>query len=204
MGKTIDCMTLQGSAPIIKIRKHFEQESITDVTILVDNDPAIEDVTLFLITQEFEICVDTIGNLSKVIGHRSTISAQKFRSKQNRQSQNNTDSSRKTLIIISSERLGNGDEELGQSLMIDYIKALNEWGDDLWRLIFVNYGVKLTTEKSALHNELKSLESSGVEILVCGASLTHLGLMEKKEVGQTTDMNGIVTSLKLTDKVINL
>ncbi len=204
MGKTIDCKTLQGPASVLKIRNCLKREPITDLTIIVDNDPAVDDVTLYLSNQEFEICVDTIGNFTKIIGHRSTISVQKFLSKQNLNNQNDKDYYQKTLIIISSDRFGNGNDDLGQHLMINYVKALNEWGDDLWRLVFLSHGVKLTTEKSVLHNELKSIESSGVDILVCGASLSHLELTDKKKIGQAADTHDIIASFKVADKVINL
>ena len=44
--------------------------------------------------------------------------------------------------------------------------------------------------------------SAGVER--CGTCLTHLNLMEKKAIGQTTNMLDIVTAMQLADKVINL
>ena len=106
--------------------------------------------------------------------------------------------------MISSQRIGKGDDELGQKLMISFIKTLKEMGNDLWRIVFVNHGVKFSTKNSAILEELKELESSGVDILVCGTCLTHLGLMEEKEIGETTNMLDIVTSMQLADKTINL
>ena len=47
-------------------------------------------------------------------------------------------------------------------------------------------------------------ETAGINILVCGACLTHLNLMDEKAVGQTTNMLDIVTSMQYADKVINL
>jgi len=43
-----------------------------------------------------------------------------------------------------------------------------------------------------------------VEVLVCGTCLGHFGLLEKKKVGETTNMLDIVTSMQLADKVISL
>ncbi|MCP4672120.1 MAG: sulfurtransferase-like selenium metabolism protein YedF, partial [Desulfobacula sp.] len=108
------------------------------------------------------------------------------------------------MVMISTTQMGKGDDELGEKLMINFIKTLKEMGEDLWRLVFVNCGVKLSTIDSAVLEELKSLESARVDILVCGACLTHLGLMEEKKVGQTTNMLDIVTSMQYADKVINL
>ena len=110
----------------------------------------------------------------------------------------------KILVIISSQQIGKGDDELGRKLMISFVKTLKEMGPDLWRLVLLNHGVKFSAKDSQILEELKELEALGVVILVCGACLTHLGLMDDKVIGETTNMLDIVTSIQLADKVINL
>ncbi len=95
-------------------------------------------------------------------------------------------------------------DELGTKLMKNFLKTLNEMGNDLWRLIFVNNGVKLTINDSDVLSILKDLEKNHANILVCGACLTHFNLLDKKAVGETTNMLDIITSMQLADKVINL
>lgn len=107
----------------------------------------------------------------------------------------------KTLVFIPTDTLGRGDESLGAKLMSNFLGALPEMGHDLWRVILVNGGVKLSAEGPALE-KLQALEQAGVSILVCGTCLDHYGLLEKKRVGSTTNMLDIVTSLQLADKVI--
>ena len=77
-------------------------------------------------------------------------------------------------------------------------------GSDLWRLVLVNNGVKLGVEGSEVLPELKQLQDSGLQILVCGTCLTHFDLLELKQVGETTNMLDIVTAMQLADKVINI
>ena len=55
----------------------------------------------------------------------------------------------KILVLVTAETLGTGDPELGRKLMVNYLKTISEMGSDLWRLIFINGGVKLTTETSS-------------------------------------------------------
>ena len=43
---------------------------------------------------------------------------------------------------------------------------------------------------------------AGCSILVCGTCLDHFGLLDRKQVGDTTNMLDIVTSMQLADKVI--
>lgn len=110
----------------------------------------------------------------------------------------------KILVLCGTDRLGFGDDELGLKLMINFIRTLKEIGDDLWRLVFVNNGVKLTIEGSEVLEDLKIYESTGLKILVCGTCLNHFNLSEKKKVGETTNMVDIVTSMQLADKVISM
>ena len=110
----------------------------------------------------------------------------------------------KILIMVGSDRMGHGDDALGLKLMVSFLKTLKEMGDELWRLVFVNNGVKMTISDSEVLPVLEELEKSGVYILVCGTCLTHFNLLEKKMVGETTNMLDIVTAMQLADKVINI
>jgi len=108
------------------------------------------------------------------------------------------------MVMISSNALGRGDDELGGKLVVNFIKTLKEMSNELWRLVFVNSGVKLTIENAQTLEDLIALEKHGVKILVCGTCLDHFKLLEKKRVGETTNMLDIVTSMQLADKVINI
>ena len=106
--------------------------------------------------------------------------------------------------MVATDRLGRGDDELGGKLMVNFIKTLKEMGDELWRLVFVNNGVKLTIDGSQVLEDLKGLDESGIMIMVCGTCLDYFHLLDKKEVGETTNMLDIVTSMQVADKVINI
>jgi len=87
--------------------------------------------------------------------------------------------------------------------MISFIKTLGEMGEDLWRLVFVNNGVKLTITGSSVLETLQEYERQGISILVCGTCLSHFDLLKAKQVGDTTNMLDIITSLQLAQKVIH-
>ena len=108
------------------------------------------------------------------------------------------------MVLLSTDRLGFGDDDLGRKLVISFTKTLREMGDELWRLVLVNNGVKLTIENSPVLADLTAYEKDGLKILVCGTCLTHFGLLEAKKVGETTNMLDIVTVMLLADKVISL
>ncbi len=196
-------------APVLETKKCLESEALSQIRVLVDNDAAVENVSRFLTYAGFEVGVESDGTMSVVEGARDQAAAVKLTSGPKRQSASAIDSSGKNspakiMVMAASNKFGVGDDELGAKLMINFIKTLKEMGKDLWRLVFVNHGVTLTTVDSAVLDELHELEASGVTILVCGTCLTHLDLMEKKAIGQTTNMLDIVTAMQLADKVINL
>jgi len=204
MSNKIDCRTLECPAPVLKTKEFLEQNAATQIDVMVDNDAAVENVTRFLNFHGFEVSVDTQGADSTISGTRDPKKAKKLETKSQSAKPVSQPDNPKILLIISSMELGKGDEELGQKLMLNFIKTLKEMGEDLWRIVFVNHGVKFSTKDSVILDELKGLDQSGVDILVCGACLTHLGLLEEKKIGETTNMLDIVTSMQLADKVINL
>ncbi|MGB5423589.1 MAG: sulfurtransferase-like selenium metabolism protein YedF, partial [Desulfobacterales bacterium] len=111
---------------------------------------------------------------------------------------------KKIMVMCASDRLGFGDDALGSKLMVNFLRTLKEMGEELWRLVFVNNGVRLTIDGSEVLEDLKAYESTGLKILVCGTCLDHFNILEKKQVGETTNMLDIVTAMQLADKVINL
>jgi selenium metabolism protein YedF len=99
--------------------------------------------------------------------------------------------------------MGHGDDELGKRLMVNFIKTAKEM-DDLWQIVFMNGGVKLTLENSDAYNDLIALEKNGTRILSCGTCLSHFNLLDKKRAGETTNMLDIITSMQVADKVITV
>jgi selenium metabolism protein YedF len=199
----LDCRKLDCPAPVLNTKNLLEANALNHVRILVDNDAAVENVSRFLSFHGFEVSVDSDGISSAVEGRKDAADAKIISAPVPRET-NPLGSSQKIMVMISATQLGRGDEALGEKLMINFIKTLKEMGEDLWQMVFVNHGVKLATSDSAVLEELRALEADKVTILVCGACLTHLELMEEKKVGQTTNMLDIVTAMQYADKVINL
>lgn len=111
---------------------------------------------------------------------------------------------KKTLVLLATDSLGQGNEELGRKIVINFIRNLKEMGDDLWRLVLLNGAVKLAVEGSEALPQLQELAGEGLGILVCGPCLKTFNLFEKKQVGELTSMMDIVTSMQMADKVISL
>ena len=79
-------------------------------------------------------------------------------------------------IFISSNKMGNGNDELGEILMKGFVYTLTESKPYPKSILLVNSAVKLSTENYDTVQNLKILEESGVEILSCGTCLDYYGL----------------------------
>jgi len=197
--KEIDARGLACPAPVLETRAVVEKDQATEIKVLIDNPAARENVARFLSSRGYATEVGQEGNIFFVVGACGAKEQPlplpeadvKTRSK-------------KIMVMLATDRFGFGDDALGLKLMANFIKTLKEMGNDLWRLVFINNGVKLTVTGSEILSVLKEYENDGVTILVCGTCLTHFNLLDQKQVGETTNMLDIVTAMQLADKVINI
>lgn len=200
MTRELDCRGQACPAPVMQVRDILAQERPATLTVLVDNEPARENVSRFLTHNGFQVTVTLEGTIFRVTGTGGDgtcpiMAESDFP---------DIGAARKILVMVGSDRLGHGDDTLGAGLLLSFLKTLKEMGPDLWRLVFVNAGVKLTAQGAETVPVLRELAEAGVSILVCGTCLGHFQLLDQKEVGETTNMLDIVTSLQVADSVINL
>ena len=197
--KEIDARGLACPAPVLQKKTAVDEVSPDVIKVIVDNEASKQNVSRFLKSQLFDIDVQNDGNDFYVIGKREAG----LSPKDSTQDKVEADT-KKIMVMLATDRMGYGDDALGLKLMISYIKTLKEMGPELWRLVFVNNGVKLTIEGSEVLPVLKEYEKQGLHILVCGTCLTHFDLLDQKQVGETTNMLDIVTAMQLADKVISI
>ena len=107
-----------------------------------------------------------------------------------------------TVVVISSDKMGNGNDELGKVLIKGCIFAITQLEELPKKMIFYNGGAKITCEGSDSLEDLKNLENQGVEIVTCGTCLDYYGLKEKLAVGSVTNMYDIVESMQKAGKII--
>ncbi|WP_147821459.1 sulfurtransferase-like selenium metabolism protein YedF [Salidesulfovibrio onnuriiensis] len=199
---TLECQGLPCPQPVLKCKNCIESETPASIQVIVDNDPARENVSRFLGAKGYEVSSSQQGNEYTVIGVRSgECEICKVMTEEQIQTTANPDT-QKICAFITTDVVGSGDDELGSRLMNNFLATLPEMGNDLWRIILVNGGVKLAVEGSECLEKLQELESSGVSILVCGTCLEFFGITDKKRIGETTNMLDVVTSLQLASKVI--
>ncbi|MBA3030304.1 MAG: sulfurtransferase-like selenium metabolism protein YedF [Desulfobacteraceae bacterium] len=196
--KEIDARGLACPAPVLQAKSAIENEAVSKISILVDNEAAKQNVSRFLSSKGYVTDTKNQNQDFLIIGEMENpqaIAMGKIEC---------LEGNRNIMVMVATDRMGFGDETLGKKLMINFIKTLKEMGKDLWRVVFVNNGVKLSVNGSESLEDLLELQDQGVVILVCGTCLTHFNLLDQKQVGETTNMLDIVTAMQLADKVINI
>jgi selenium metabolism protein YedF len=199
MMKEIDARGLACPVPVLRTKAALGEENPDTVTVVVDNAASQQNVQRFLESRGFETVLEqnefdflVTGTCGSEALAKPQVSAAP-----------ETDL-KKIMVVCATDRMGFGDDELGLKLMINFLRTLKEMGRELWRLVFVNNGVKLTIDGSEVLDDLKAYEQEGHKILVCGTCLTHFNLLERKQVGETTNMLDIVTAMQLADKVVSI
>ena len=97
-----------------------------------------------------------------------------------------------TVVVISADHMGEGDNELGRTLLKGFIFALVTQEERPRTILFYNGGARLTCEGSDSLEDLRTLAEQGVELLTCGTCLNFYGLTDKLAVGGVTNMYEIV------------
>lgn len=202
---TLDCTGLPCPQPVLQCKQCLDNENPSALAVVVDNAAARENVSRFLSTRGLAVRAEQAGAGWKVVGTASGAAARPAAEACAIMGpEEMARLSRKVAVFITADAIGRGDDELGRKLMANFLATLPELGEDLWRMILVNSGVRLAVADSPVLDKLQALAAAGVTILVCGTCLDHFGLLDQKAVGDTTNMLDVVTSLQLASKVIQV
>lgn len=110
----------------------------------------------------------------------------------------------KKFMILTSETLGRGDDELGAVLTRVFLTCLGQ-GDVVPEVLgLMNGGVKLACEGSPVLEELRKLEERGVAVRACGTCLDFYNLRDKLAVGEAGKMPDTVAALMTAEDAIVL
>ncbi len=106
------------------------------------------------------------------------------------------------VVVVSSEKMGDGDPELGTILMKGFLNALIEQSVLPTHLLFYNAGVKLATIDSGVIASLQALEASGVDILICGTCVEFYEVKTLLAVGRISNMFTITETMAKTGHIL--
>jgi selenium metabolism protein YedF len=108
------------------------------------------------------------------------------------------------VIVLNSDKMGEGDEKLGRRLIANFLKTLVSAEKKPLMLVLYNSGVKLAVKDSPVLESLQSLENLGVEIICCGTCVNFYGLVDLIQAGRVTNMSEIVKVLTEAENTVTL
>lgn len=186
--------------PVVKAKKAID--ALTEsaiVEISVDNEIAVQNVTKMVNQKNLESTCEKISDNHFVI---KVQCGEIIEDKITEEVKSSVAKEENMIVVLSSDKMGEGDEELGKVLIKGFIYAITQLDKYPKAVLLYNSGVKLSSEGSDSIEDLKLLEENGVEILSCGTCLNFYNLQDKLQVGQVTNMYSIVEALAGATNII--
>jgi selenium metabolism protein YedF len=196
---TVDARGENCPIPVIKTKKTLDTLTSAEVIeVLVDNEIAVQNVTKLARDSGGQVESMQVGdNDFKVTIQMESVQEQ-VEMTPTIQSSNN----KNTIVVISTERMGEGNDELGTVLLKGFIFALTQLQTLPKKIIFYNGGATLPCEGSDSLEDLQAMAAEGVEILTCGTCLDYYHLKEKLAVGEVTNMYSIVEAMNEASTIL--
>lgn len=200
MSKILDARGWACPKPVIETRKILQTEN--EITVIVDNKAAKENVSRLATKMQFQVNVEEKDDGIYLYINKGTetpaVEARKEPDSYVQCSEGNL------ILLITSDTVGKGNDELGGILMRALMHTFLEIEPKPNVIILMNNGVKLAVSGSPVIDDLKALSEKGVEILVCGTCLNYFGLTNDIKVGQISNAYTIAESLLQAGRVVNL
>ncbi len=193
MERVVDCRGLACPEPVVLTKKALDDMERGQLITIVDNETALKNVTRLVTTAGLAYQVENQEN-----GFSIHITKEPEADSQVVKHQGSA------AVLISSNLMGKGSEELGALLIKSFVYTLTQLEDSIKCLLFMNSGVFLTTEGSEVLPHLKDLANRGVDVLSCGTCLDFYGLKDKLAVGEVSNMYTITEQMLDASRVICL
>ncbi len=196
--RQLDCLGLNCPQPVILTKDTLAEMTEQELVVMVDNEAARSNVSRYAESQGYKVTVeekDGTFHLHLVRGEGGEVMEEP---------EINCPLPTETSIAlyITSEFLGQGDNELGATLMGAYFETLNHFAKDISHIILVNSAVKLAVDGSPVLRYFQDLEEMNIDVLACGTCLKFFGIADSLKVGTVSNMFTILDILAKAPKVL--
>lgn len=195
MSEIIDAKGLACPQPVVLAKKALEKYG--DITVIVDNTTALENVKRMGSNSGCDVSVEDTGDGTCKIHMKN-----KTGKDVDTTACNSASVSGATVIVFKGDKMGNGDDELGAVLMKAFIHTLVDSGSIPDTIILYNAGVKLAVKDSDTAPDLKKLEEAGAKILVCGTCANFFEIKDKLSAGTISNMYDIANTMITAGRLI--
>ena len=190
-------------APLIAAKKALKKTPRGESFVLItDNKTSFDNLTRFLRDNKAEIQFEELNGTWKItitntIGEVIKPNAEDYCAPEVAHFEKGD-----YVVVISSDKMGEGDETLGYLLMTTFINSLKDLDKMPKKILFYNNGVKMITKSSPVIQPLKDLERMGVELMACGTCVNHYGLSDEIGAGIIGNMYSIAEAMALSGKIL--
>ena len=190
--KSLDVRGMSCPAPVVSVKRALEADG-AELRVILDDGAPRENVRRFAQGRGYMVQEESheAGFALTLTGARE-IGAR------------DVESLTGAVMLIGSDRLGEGPEELGRILMRNFIMTLLDLEILPDRIFFLNSGVLLVARGSEVIEALEALGNRGVEVLSCGICLDFFKKKELLAAGGVTNMFTIAESLLKARSVVRL
>jgi len=196
MAKIIDLSGLACPLPVIRTKEALEGGETEEFVVVVDNDDARDNVSRFAQSRGCTVAVAQAGAC-----YHLTIKPPAGQPAGTCVFPGAAPAPRTTVVVFASDRMGEGDPELGAILMRAFCATVVQL-EAPQKLLFYNRGVFLTLDDSPVLSELKGLEEMGVSLLVCGTCLNFYKVQDRLAAGQVSNMFSILEAQMQAGRII--
>lgn len=186
--------------PLINTIAALKELSVGDkLVVKVDSDTPVQNITRFANGKNLPVETNKISDKEFDI---TITKSHEFETEKKDMVCDVNGGNKNMVVVISSNVMGQGDEELGKKLIKAFIFALTKQEQLPDTMIFYNKGAYLTTEGSESLEDLNTLVSQGTKIFTCGTCLEYYGIKEKLVIGEISNMYDIVQMMETGGKLI--
>jgi len=202
--KIVDTRGLTCPAPLIKTRQGLTEAAPDEaVQVIIDNRTSLGNVRRYLADNKLTFTVREEGELAYVTvtrGEKSEISTNE--SEYCAPEAAAPPRTRNTVVAVTSEKMGSGDDDLGTRLMVTFFRTLAMVEPAPGSVVFYNSGVKLAMDDSPVLDFIRELMAKGTSVYLCTTCINHFGIKDRLPVGSFSDMYQILNMLNDADHII--
>ena len=209
----IDMLGKPCPIPVIEAKKTLAKIDVSGVLVKVDNIIAVQNLEKlaggsgydFSYTEHSASLFDV--TISKSVAAVETEMTENQKAPSHSEAgtiRSRENASQDVVVLIGSNAMGSGAEELGKILIKGFLYSLTELANPPKSVIFFNSGAYLTIEGANTLDDLKLLENKGVEVVTCGTCINYYELQDELAVGKIVNMYEITEKLAAAGHVISI
>lgn len=196
----VNCKGLVCPMPLIETKRAIKESKIGDeILVEVDNETSFNNLSHFLTDNGLPFNYTQEASVFRI---KFVVKELKPNSQEHKVDIKPKISQGNYIIVLSSNYMGAGNDDLGKLLLKGYINTIDQLETLPHEIICYNSGVTLASKGSDTAQSLKKIENLGVTISVCGTCVDFFDLKNNLEVGVITNMLYIATKLAGDCKIV--